>query len=266
MILSPAYWIGNQAIIQRSLGAKNEFQAQASYVWGALLKNLIPIIIAVPGLLAVALFPDLEEGDAAFPQLVSALLPAGIRGIFVAGFLAALMSSVDSYVNSASTILCHDLYKRFLRPDADEQRLLRVGRITSFGLVAWGVLFAFAFLKASEESGVYAIFQTLMAFFQGPALAILLMGAFWKRATGKAALVAFLTGIGCTTTLFTLSQPGVTASLGWEPLFQIPDPFLYFSVWAFLWTVVVLFVGSLLTAPEPEEKTQYVMTSRRSIA
>jgi SSS family solute:Na+ symporter len=264
LVLSPAYWIGNQAIIQRSLGAKSEFAAKASYVWGALLKSVIPLVIAVPGLIAAAKFPDLKQGDAAFPALVGALLPAGLRGVFVAGFLAALMSSVDSYLNSASTILSHDLYKRFLHPGADERRLLLVGRWTTCGLLAWGIAFAFVFLKSSEQSGIYAIFQTLMAFFQGPALAVLLLGVFWRRATGTAAVTAFLCGIACTTTLFTLSQPRVVERLGWKPLFQIPDPFLYFSVWAFLATALVLVCVSLVTRPEPAEKTQYVYSLRRT--
>ena len=114
LILSPAYWIGNQAIVQRSLGARSEFEAKASYVWGALLKNVIPLIIAVPGLIALAMFPNLPDGDQAFPRLIGELLPSGLRGLFVAAFLAALMSSIDSYLNSAATIVSHDLYKRFV--------------------------------------------------------------------------------------------------------------------------------------------------------
>jgi len=94
LILSLAYWIGNQAIVQRSLGAKSEFEAKAAYVWGAVLKNLIPLIITVPGLIALVKFPDLADGDRAFPSLISVLLPVGLRGIFLAAFLAALMSIV----------------------------------------------------------------------------------------------------------------------------------------------------------------------------
>ncbi len=80
MILSPAYWVGNQAIVQRSLGARNEFEAKASYIWGALLKNIIPLIVAIPGLIAVALLPDLKDGDLAVPALVGHVLPAGCAG------------------------------------------------------------------------------------------------------------------------------------------------------------------------------------------
>lgn len=263
LILSPAYWIGNQAIVQRSLGARSEFEAQASYVWGALLKNVIPLIIAVPGLIAAVRYPDLSTGDAAFPRLVSDLLPGGLRGVFVAGFMAALMSSVDSYLNAASTLLCHDLYKRFVRPDADDRRLLAVGRWTTVALVGWGIGFAFGLLQVSENSGIYTIFQTLMAFFQGPALAVLLLGLFWRRATGTGALVAFLGGIATSVSLFVLSQPAVIESLGWEPLFRIPDPFLYFSCWAFLVAVLLLVGVSLVTPREPAEKLRFVYTRRR---
>ena len=151
-------------------------------------------------------------------------------------------------------------------PSGDARAPRAMGRWTTCGLLAWGIGFAFAFLKSSEESGIYAIFQTLMAFFQGPALAVLLLGVFWRRATGTAAVIAFVCGIGCTSALFALSQETVTRRLGWEPLFQIPDPFLYFSVWAFLTTALVLVCVSLVTRPEPEEKTQYVYSRRRRTA
>ena len=260
LVLSPAYWIGNQAIVQRSLGAKSDFDAKAAYVWGAVLKNVIPVIIAVPGLIALVKFPELADGDQAFPALVSTLLPAGLRGVFLAAFIAALMSSIDSYLNSASVILTHDLYKRFLDTGATDRRLLWVGRFVTIGLVAWAIAFAF-FLEGRGE-GIYAIFQTMMAFFQGPALAILLCGLLWRRATAAAALVAFGVGVGFSIGLFMLSQSAVNEALGWEPLFQVEQPFLYFSVWAFLVSLALMVVVSLLTRPDPEEKLQYVIAKR----
>ncbi|MDP6468437.1 MAG: sodium/solute symporter, partial [Pirellulaceae bacterium] len=258
LILSPAYWIGNQAIVQRSLGARSEFEARASYIWGALLKNVIPLIVAVPGLIAVALLPDLKDGDSAIPNLVGELLPAGLRGLFVAAFLAALMSSIDSYLNSAATLVSNDLYKPFINRDVTDQQLLSIGRITTVGLVAWAVGFAFLLTTMSEASGIYAIFQTLMAFFQGPAFAILLIGILWRRATGNAALIALLSGIATSISLYALNQPAVFGALGLEPLFKIQEPFLYFSIWAFAVTAVVLVVLSLLSGPVEADKLQYV--------
>jgi SSS family solute:Na+ symporter len=266
LVLSPAYWIGNQAIVQRSLGAKSEFQAKAAYVWGALLKNVIPFIIVVPGLVALVQFPELDDADLAIPQLVARVLPYGVRGIFVAAFLAALMSSIDSYLNSAATILTNDLYTRFLRPDAGPEHLLLVGRVTTLALVLWAIVAAFLFMLM--QSGIYAIFQTLMAFFQGPALAVLLCGLLWKRATGIAALVAFVAGVLTSISLYALNQPLVYTAFGLEPLFQIAEPFLYFSVWAFLVSLTLVVVLSFASAPEPEEKTRHVVFSgfRRTAA
>lgn len=260
LILSPAYWIGNQAIVQRSLGARSEFEAKASYVWGALLKNIIPLIVAVPGLIAVVLLPDLPDGDTAIPSLVGILLPTGLRGLFVAAFLAALMSSIDSYLNSAATIVTSDFYKRFVDREASEQRLLTIGRITTVVLVVWALTFAFLLTRMNEDSGIYAIFQTLMAFFQGPAFAILLIGMLWKRATGAAAFTGLICGIVTSVALYALNQPAVYNWLGWQPLFRISEPFLYFSIWAFAVTAIVLVIGSLLSAPPDDEKLKYVFT------
>jgi solute:Na+ symporter, SSS family len=263
LILSPAYWIGNQAIVQRSLGARSEFEAKAAYVWGAVLKNLIPLIVVIPGLIAVALLPDLEDGDSAIPRLVGEILPSGARGIFVAAFLAALMSSVDSYLNSAATIVSHDIYKRFVVTDVTEKGLLVVGRITTVVLVFWAIAFALVLRSMNEQSGIYAIFQTLMAFFQGPAFAILLVGIFWRRATGNAAFIALLCGIATSISLFAMNQPAVCASMGIDPLFRISEPFLYFSIWSFLVTVAILIPGSLLTTAPTAEKSALVFELRK---
>ena len=109
------------------------------------------------------------------------------------------------------------------------------------------------------QSGIYAIFQTLMAFFQGPALAVLLTGLVWKRATGTGAIVGLLGGIGTSVTLYTLNQPVIYQALGWRPLFQIAEPFLFFSVWAFLVSFALIVCVSLVTRREPDEKTRFVV-------
>ena len=262
MVLGPAYWFGNQAIIQRSFGAKSEFEVKAAFVFGALLKNIIPVIVAVPGLIALARFPELREADAAFPTLVSHVLPAGLRGLFLAAFLAALMSSVDSYLNSAATLITTDIYQRFFRREATDASLLGVGRITTIALIAWGIGFAL-YLARLEGTGIYAIFQTLMAFFQGPALAVLLAGFLWRRATGTGAFAGFLVGVLTTTTLFALNQETIYGSLGWRPLFRIAEPFLYFSVWGFLVAAFVLVVVSLCTPPPSAAKLHGLVFTRR---
>lgn len=255
-VLSPAYWIGNQAIIQRAFGAKSDYDAKAAYISGALLKNLIPLIIAVPGLVAFALYPDLPSADQAFPTLASRLLPIGLRGLFVAAFLAALMSSVDSYLNSAATIFSYDLWGRL----GGQVNSVWVGRAVTIGLTIWGI--GFALWCSTLEAGVYSIFQTLMSFFQGPALATLLAGVFWRRANGWGALTGFLAGMTTSVGLFICNLQSVRSALGWQPLFKIPDPFLYYSVWSFAVAVTVLITVSLVTPAQPLDRIESLLYRR----
>jgi SSS family solute:Na+ symporter len=262
MVLAPAYWIGNQAIVQRSFGAKTEFEAKAAFIWGALLKNLIPVVIAVPGLIALIKFPELADGDKAIPSLIAHMLPIGLKGLFLASFLAALMSSIDSYLNSASAIVTSDIYKRLFNPKADDEYLLKIGRGTTFALTVWAILFALT-ISRIEGSGIYAIFQTLMAFFQGPSLALIITGILWRRATGKAAFIGFLGGLFTSISLFTLNQEAVYTFLGLQPLFEISEPFLYFSFWSFVVALSLIVVVSYLTAPEPIEKIGHLLYSRK---
>ena len=258
LVLSPAYWIGNQAIVQRSLGAKSEFAAKASYIWGALLKNIIPIVVAVPGLIALAKFPELGDGDKAFPTLVAELFPAGLRGLFLAAFIAALMSSVDSYLNASATIVTSDFYRRFYNPQASDEHILKIGRIVTAVLLVLAIAFAF-YISKIEGKGIYAIFQTLMAFFQGPALALILTGLLWPRANGKGAFVGFIGGVCFSILLYALSQERVYTAWGLRPLFKVPDPFLFYSIWAFVAAISLIVIVSLCTKPEPDEKLKGVV-------
>ena len=254
-IVSPAYWIGNQAIVQRALGTRSEFEAKASYVWGAVLKNLIPVIIVVPGLIAIVRFPEIADPDLALPLLIGELMPAGVKGIFLAAFMAALMSSVDSYLNSSTAIFTNDIYLRFIRPNADERRLLFIGRTMTLLLTVWGVFFAFQL--SAVDAGIYAIFQTLMSFFNGPAFAVLLAGLLTRWVTSMGAFAGFIAGVSTAVTLYGVNHPAVCEAFHWDPLFQVSEPFLYYSIWAFLMTMLVMAVGSYFSPRDSEEKQAY---------
>ena len=140
-----------------------------------------------------------------------------------------------------------------MAPEADAVAMLRVGRGVTAILVIWSI--ACAMVMARLDEGIYTIFQTLMSFFQGPALAVLLAGTLWKRATGTGALVGFLGGLVTTVGQFLLNNDAVCSWLGLRPLFQIDEPFLYYSIWGFLVAGGLLVTVSLLTRREPDEKT-----------
>ncbi len=257
LVVSPGYWIGNQCIVQRSLGAKSEYEAKAAYVAGALLKNLIPFIVAIPGLIAIVKFPDLghDRADHALPMLVGHVLPTGLRGVFVAAFLAALMSSVDSYLNAATTIYVNDFYRRYYRPNADEGLMLEVGRWTTIGFVLWAVYFAFQLMAFQE--GLYSIFQTLMSFVVGPTLAVIVLGMLSSRNTSEGALIGFIGGVLTAVSLFLMNQRFMADWLGVPPLFRVSQAYLYYSIWAFVASVLLTWLFSYFAQPDAPEKRRY---------
>jgi SSS family solute:Na+ symporter len=245
MVLASAYWIGNQSIVQRSLAARSEGEAKASYLWGALLKVLIPFSVVIPGIIALAHNPNVGDADKAMAVLIRDIMPPGLLGIFFGAFLAALMSSVDSCLNSAATLWTKDIYQRYFKPDANDRHLLVVGRILTLVFIVWGILFGR--FSARFES-IYTLIQTLLTLFQGPSLAIIILGVLWKRTTGAGALVGLLSGLLCSGGMLFINAYAST------PLFQIDDPFLYIAWWSFVFSLAITAGVSLLTPMEPEEK------------
>ncbi|MDP8243302.1 MAG: sodium/solute symporter [Candidatus Hinthialibacter antarcticus] len=251
-VLAPAYWIGNQAIVQRSLGARTEFEAKASFIWGSLLKIFIPILMVIPGIVALAHNPNVENINHAVPILIRDTLPTGLLGIFFAAFLAAFMSSVDTSLNSSVTLLTTDFYKKFLFPNAGEKHLLLVGRLLTIVFILWGI--GFAFWVWARGEGIYTIIQTIFSLYQGPSLSIIILGVLWSRTTGAGALVGLLSGIGAAAVLHFTHNALYDEALGASTLFQYDDPFLLIAWWAFAVSFVVTIIVSLLTPREPEEK------------
>jgi SSS family solute:Na+ symporter len=245
MVLSMAYFSSNQAVIQRVLGARSEWDAKASMLFAAFLKLWIPILIMVPGLAALALYPDLQDPDSAVPTLVRELLPPGLTGLVFAAFFAALMSSVDSYLNAATTMLITDVYQPAYRliqgKDASDGHCLVLGRALTLTLI---VTAGVAAPVIDRFETIYIAIQTMFSIFQGPTLAILLLGVVWRRAN--------LTGAFCGLLLGVMSS-GALNVIG-DQVFPSEDPFLFVAFWSFVFAGMVTVVVSLLTTPPPRER------------
>lgn len=247
IVLSTAYFSGNQAVVQRALGARSEWDAKAGVLLAGFLKLFIPVLVALPGLAAIVILPTLARADDAVPQLIALLLPPGLRGLMFAAFIAALMSSVDSNLNSASTLWCQDILTKlhlgvFRRP-ISPRGLLLLGRVLS------GVLLVSAALIAPEIerrfSNIYNAIQSIFSLIQGPSLAILLLGVLWRRATAWGGLVGLVSGVSLCVVFNLQSMAG---------LFSSEEPFLFVAWWSFVFTLGVTVVVSLATPPEPPEK------------
>ena len=249
-VMANAYMIGNQAIVQRCLTAKNEWHAKASMIFGSALKMLIPILVLFPGLMAIIIHPGLEDGDRSLPMMIKSTLPPGLIGLMFSAFFAGLMSSVDSLLNSTATLFTKDIYEPYIKKGADDKHYLKVGKITTLVLLIVGVATS---PISSRYPGIYVAIQTFLSYFQGPMFAILLLGIFWKRTTQWGGLSGLVIGIAFAVYLNTFKSQ----------FFTIEDPFLYVSWWSFLFGFVITVMVSIFTSPYSESRLDGLVYSTK---
>lgn len=255
-ILGIWYWCTDQYIVQRVLAARNLTEARRGTIFAGFLKILPVFIFVLPGVIAAALFSDIngKTSDQAFPALVTRLLPVGLKGLVMAGLLAALMSSLSSVFNSCSTLITWDFYKK-LKPDASENRLVTVGRVSTGFLVVLGLLWI-PFMKYIS-SQLYIYLQSVQAYIAPPIAACFLLGLFFPRLNGTGAISSLLVGFvfGALRLILELvngvDKTGLPAGTVWAWIADIN--FLHFAVLLFALCTVVLVGVSLVTkAPSRE--------------
>ena len=245
IVMSTAYYIGNQAVMQRALGARTEWDAKAGLLTAGIFKLMIPFLVFLPGMAARALNPELDAADAAVPYLINTLMPAGLKGLIFAAFFAALMSSVDSYLNSTVTIFMGDIYRPihqwFMRREYSDRFGLILGRILTAAFLVFAAWYAPRF---ADSDALYDDIQTLLSLFQGPTLAVVLLGIYWKGATRWGGFLGLTIGVMLT---FGLNLLG-------DAVFISEDPYLYVAFWSFLVTFVTTILVSLVTPKVPLEE------------
>jgi SSS family solute:Na+ symporter len=246
------YWCTDQYIVQRALAARDEAQARRGTIFAAYLKLLPFFIFLIPGVIASALARtgqlELASADQAFPAMVKALLPVGLRGLVAAGLLAALMSSLASVFNSCSTLFTMDVYRK-IRPDAPEQRLVLVGRIATAVVVVFGILWIPLMQNISGE--LYHYLQSVQAYLAPPIAAVFFLGLFWKRLNAAGAMSALVGGfvLGMARLVAELNKESLSGALRWFAEVN----FLYFAMLLAAACVLLLVGVSLATpAPSPE--------------
>jgi SSS family solute:Na+ symporter len=188
------YWGLNQFITQRTLGARSLADGQRGIFLAAGLKLIIPFIIIFPGIMAAELFPgQVAMADQAYPVMIREILPAGLTGLMFAALFGAVMSSLDSMLNSAATIFTIDLYKRhWRRADARPKHFVNVGRIATATLVVVGCLWA---PIVGSAGSVFTYIQMFWGFISPGIVAAFLFGLFSTRTPPSAAIGAMLLGV-----------------------------------------------------------------------
>ena len=200
-IVNLNYWGCNQYITQRALGASLP-TARKGILFAAFLKLLMPVIVVLPGIAAYVLHQqgsfqtEMIQGgelnpDKAYPVLLN-LLPAGLKGLAFAALTAAVVASLAGKANSISTIFTLDIYKKQIRPDADEKKMVQIGKITVIVAMLLAVLIAP--LMGIDKKGGFQYIQEYTGFVSPGIFAMFILGFFWKKTTSNAALFATVGG------------------------------------------------------------------------
>ncbi len=248
-LLGTFYFSMDQVLVQRVFAARSLNEGQLGATFCAFLKTLNPVIIVGPGLIAAALYPELrkpELGDQAYPTLLKNLMPSGLLGLTIAGFMAALMGHLSATYNSVATLVTRDFYLK-LRPDADQARQIRVGRLAVLLVFILGALWT---PLISQFGQLFKYLQNVQAYLMIPFAGIFLFAVFWKRTNTPGVLACMVTALLLCPTLMLNNQRHFLPFMN-HPLLK---PWLHGAVLAgFVCTVVLVLVSRLTTAPPPEK-------------
>lgn len=267
------YWTTDQYIVQRALSAPNETEARRGSIAAAFFKLLPVFIFIIPGMICIALatsgkIPELqqhligadgevirENAQQAFPLMVAYILPIGIRGLVVAGLLAALMSSLAGVFNACATLFTIDFYSR-LKPNVSQEKLVWVGRVATGVMVLVGLLWI-PVIRGGR--GLYDYLQGIQAYLAPPIFVVFFLGVFYKRLNAKGCLAALITGFVLGLFRLAVDTPvklidGFQYSEG--SFFWIINNtfFQYYSLVIFLVSVIVMVVVSYMSEAPSYEK------------
>ena len=242
VLLGFYYWTLNQYFVQRALAARSLEEGRKGALFGGLLKLPNVFLMILPGMIAIVLLPEMDNPDRVFPTLAATLLPAGLKGLILTALIAAIMSSLDSALNAAASLLTMD-FIRPLRPSISGRKLLVIGR----ALTALLILIAAVYAPLIQQFGsLFQYFQSTLAYIVPVIVAVYLGGLFWRRAGAAGAFWAIVCGLALGLALFLAKEvTDIWAAAGLPPVH-----FTYMAVVMFVFSFAVMTLVSL-AAPAP---------------
>jgi SSS family solute:Na+ symporter len=251
------YTCASQHIVQRVLSAKDEWHARMGVVSAGLLRILTPLFFVIPGIAAYKLFPELEasrQQDQAYLLLVQTLIPTGLKGLVLAGMAAALMSTVSTVLNSTSTLLTIDVYKKLLRPDASDREQVVFGMAAGVVVLILSIFIAFLYIESPEA--LFRLVQRIFFWIAPPFAVVFLLGILWRRANGTAAVATIASGFLFRMVLEWIVWPRLPSLREYQAAYQ------HGALVTWLFCMTVMIGVSLLTSPPTPEQTQGIIWNR----
>jgi SSS family solute:Na+ symporter len=262
--MSFGYWCTDFLVVQRAMAAESMSAAQRTPVIAALPKMMMPFIVIVPGIAAIALMKmnvgfalPMRDGQPDYNQAITTLMaqlyPAGMLGVGLTGLMASFMSGMAGNVTAFNTVWTYDIYQSYIRPGAPDSHYLKVGRVTTVVGVGLSILAAYV---TGHYNTLNDLLQLVFSFVNAPLFATFLLGMFWKRATGHGAFWGLAAGtVGAAATWALTVAEGKGGILGNVHTFSSPMA-QNFWIAIIAWTVcfLVTIAISMMTRPRPEKE------------
>jgi len=257
-VLGLWYWCSDQTIVQQVLAAKTMNDAQKGHILAAFLKFLTPFIMVFPGIIAYIVFKDEvfaaassagvdKPGDMALSVLIQNLLPTGLIGLMSAALLAALMSTIAAALNSISTLVSVDIYKRIL-PETPDKSLINIGRVSALVIMT---LAAFWSTQGDKFSSIFDAINRVATALSPPVATVLIFGVLYKRGTKEASFITLIVGLILGITAFVLDFQPISGDLIITN--QLGIPFMMQAFLLFVVCSLIYFTTSNFT-PKPDKQ------------
>lgn len=278
-VLSFGYWCTDFLVVQRAMAAESMDAARRTPLIAAIPKMIFPLLVIVPGLIAIALtlggsdagfkLPAKPDGtlnyDMTIPMMLAYYFPPGLLGLGLTALMASFMSGMAGNVTAFNTVFTYDIYGAYIRPNASDSHYLKVGRLTTVAGIGASILAAYAALRFNN---IMDLLQLVFAFVNAPLFATFLLGMFWKRATGHGAFAGLLLGTIGAAVHHGLSLPAHSATGlkgGWITVVtNYPSEMaqnFWTAIWAFSICLGATFLISLVTAPRPDDELRGLVYS-----
>ncbi len=218
MMMGMSYWSCEAQVVQRPLASRSEEDASVMYLGASFwLGLLMPFLVMLPALAALHYFPGLEKNDLAMPMLIRKFLPHGLYGVMIVGLIAGVFSSADSQINAFCAMFTNDLFKRFIVPGRSESFYVKASKVLGVVFTLSAIGTAFIFKYQNEGMLIFAI--SVLATIMPPFAAITILGTFWRKAHGTAALIGLISGGAVAVALVILDYQGSLKPYAEQTLF-----------------------------------------------
>jgi SSS family solute:Na+ symporter len=241
LVMSGYYYSTNQFITQRCLAAKTVWHGKMGVVLAAFLAIPLALSVTWPGMIAYALNPNLTHPDDAYPYLIKTLIPVGLRGFMFAVLIGAIMSTIDSLVNSTSSLLTLDVYKGLIRKRASDDHLVKFAQLSGIGLLLFGAVWA---PMVGKFESIFSYAQDCWALMLAPIMAVFVTAIFWRGITKVAAISTLFLAIPMLLIVFIREMTGILASFN---IFNMSAVIFLFSV------IFIVVLSQFTTAPRESD-------------